>query len=139
MAIMEPLSTSDIAPSRRRCRRPWRTKFREAGRGVKLGIRGHASFFVHFFCAALVVSAAAALGCDLLEWAVLLGCIGGVLTAELFNSALETLFHGLDAPTKLRLKGVLDIAAGAVLVASGAAAAIGGLVLGNRVLAVFFP
>src|SRR5437879_8667753 len=87
-----------------RPRRPWRQKFREAIRGVKLGVRGHSSFFVHFFCAALVIAAAAVLQCDLVEWCVLLGCVGLVLTAELFNSALETLFHGLDEPTKRRLK-----------------------------------
>ncbi|HEY1378808.1 MAG TPA: diacylglycerol kinase [Gemmataceae bacterium] len=117
--------------ARRPCRR-WRDKFLDAGRGVKLGVRGHSSFFVHFFCAALVVAAAVALQCDVLQWAILLGCVGAVLTAELFNSALETLFRGLDDPTKQRLIGVLDIAAGAVLLASATAAAVGGLVLGHR-------
>ena len=62
----------------------------------------------------------------------MLGCVGAVLTAELFNSALETLFHGLDAATKQRLTGVLDISAGAVLLASATAAAVGSLVLGYR-------
>jgi diacylglycerol kinase len=140
MAIMVPPLREDVPvadrPPLRRSRRRWRAKFREAGRGVKLGIRGHSSFFVHFFCAALVAAAATALQCDVLEWAVLLGCVGGVLAAELFNSALETLFHGLDAATKQRLVGVLDIAAGAVLVASVTAAVVGAIVLGHRLWAV---
>src|SRR3954452_16136707 len=89
-------------PARPKPRRPWRGKFREAARGVKLGVRGHSSFFVHFFCAALVVAAPVALQSSVAEWCVLLGCVGGVLTAELFNSALETLFHGLDAATQDR-------------------------------------
>src|SRR5207249_11700618 len=42
--------------------RSWRSKFRDALRGVKLGIRGHSSFFVHFFFAALVIAAAIVLG-----------------------------------------------------------------------------
>jgi diacylglycerol kinase len=71
----------------------------------------------------------------LVEWCILVGCIGAVLTAELFNSALETLFHGLDYAAKQRLHGVLDIAAGAVLVASTTAALIGTLVLGQRLIA----
>src|SRR5438477_7837843 len=98
-------STDAVAepPSRPKKPRRWRDKFRDAARGVKLGVRGHSSFFVHFFCAALVVAAALALQCDVAEWAVLLGCVGAVLTAELFNSAVETLFHGLDGPTKQRL------------------------------------
>ena len=123
-------------PARPRRRRPWRDKFGDAFRGLKLGVRGHSSFFVHFFFAALVVAAALVLQCALIEWCVLLGCVGAVLTAELFNSALETLFHGLDGATKQRLSGVLDIAAGAVLLASATAAVIGGLLLGNRLLAL---
>ena len=106
----------------RRPRRPWREKFRDALRGWKFGIRGHSSFFVHFFCAALVLAAAVALQCSLMQWALLLLCIGVVLTAELFNSAIETLHRGLDDLTRERTWKALDIAAGAVLMASVTAA-----------------
>jgi diacylglycerol kinase len=115
-------------PPRTKPRRSWRAKFHEAFRGVKLGVRGHSSFFVHFFFAALVVAAAIALHCDRTEWCLLLGCIGLVLTAELFNSAVETIFHGLDEAAKARGRNCLDIAAGAVLLASITAAVIGVLV-----------
>jgi diacylglycerol kinase len=109
--------------------RPWRHKFGDAFRGIKLGIRGHSSFSVHFFFAALVVAGAMVLRCGLEQWCLLLGCIGMVLTAELFNSALETLFRGLDEPTKQRVWPALDIAAGAVLLASLTAAVIGTAIL----------
>jgi diacylglycerol kinase len=122
---------------RRRPRRRWREKFRDAFRGIKRGVRGHSSFFVHFFFAALAVAAGAVLNCVLWEWCVLLGCIGLVLTAELFNSALETLFHGLDEQTKGRIVGCLDIAAGAVLMASLTAALLGALVIANRLAQIF--
>src|SRR5438105_1140113 len=121
----EPLQTP-------RPRRPWAHKFRDALRGLKFGIRGHSSFFVHFFAAALVIAVAAAMGCTLMQWAMLLLCIGGVLTAELFNSAIETLHRGLDAETRERTWKSLDIAAGAVLMASVTAAVVGLLVLGKR-------
>jgi diacylglycerol kinase len=117
--------------------RRWREKFREAARGVKLGVRGHSSFAVHFFFAGLVVAVAAVVRCDWLDWCLLLGCVGLVLTAELFNSAVETLFHGLDSATKNRLVGCLDIAAGAVLVASLTAAVVGTIVLGRRFALLF--
>lgn len=125
---------ADPEPPRRKKPRRWRDKFREAFRGVKLGVRGHSSFFVHFFFAVLAVAAAVVLGCDLVEWCLVVGCIGFVMTAELFNSAVETLFHGLDAESKGRIHGCLDIAAGAVLVAGTTAAAVGTLVFGNRLL-----
>jgi len=116
-------------PPRPRSRRPWRDKFRVALRGLKLGVRGHSSFAVHFFFAALVLVSAIVLSCELWQWCVLLGCIGFVLTAELFNSAIETLFRGLDEATRERVWPALDVAAGAVLLASFSASVIGGLVL----------
>lgn len=118
-------------------RRRWRDKFREAFRGTKRGIRGHSSFYVHFFCAALVVAMAVALDCGWLEWCLLIGCIGFVFVAELFNSAIETLFHGLDGDSKRRIQGCLDIAAGAVLVASTTAAVVGGIIFARRFVAFF--
>jgi diacylglycerol kinase len=113
--------------------RSWPQKFREAFRGAGFGIRGQSSFVVHFASAALVVVAAAVLQCELIEWCVLIGCVGAVLTAEMFNSALETMFLGLEPGARDRHFAALEIAAGAVLTASVTAAVIGFLVLGRRV------
>jgi diacylglycerol kinase len=133
MATLPPLPDLDEAADTKRPRRPWPMKFRDALRGLKYGIRGHSSFFVHFFVAALVIVAAIALGCDASDWGVLLLCIGLVLTAELFNSAIETMHRGLDAETRERNWKALDIAAGAVLMASVTAAVVGAVTLGNRI------
>ena len=89
MAYMSQLPEQDERVENARPRRPWSQKFRDALRGLKFGVRGHSSFCVHFFVAALVIVGAFALGCDASDWAVLLLCIGLVLTAELFN-CLET-------------------------------------------------
>jgi diacylglycerol kinase len=125
-----------VAEDEHNAPRPWSYKFRDAFRGIKLGIRGHSSFAVHFFFAALVIAAAIVLSCSLEQWCILLGCIGLVLTAELFNSAIETLFRGLDESTKERVWPCLDVAAGAVLLASATAAIIG-LVVFLRQLGVY--
>lgn len=122
---------------RNRPRRSWRHKFRDALRGLKQGVRGHSSFFVHFFFSALVLAAGMVLHCGPLEWCLLLGCIGMVITAELFNSTIETIFHGLDEATKPRVRLCLDIAAGAVLLASITAAVIGSIVFLSRLLELF--
>jgi diacylglycerol kinase len=116
--------------------RTWRAKFADALRGWKYGIRGEVSFFVHFFFAVVVLAAAVVLQCSLVEWCLLLFCIGLVLTAELFNTALETLFRGLEPRIKERCARALDIAAGAVLMACITAAVIGSLVFLYR-LSVF--
>jgi len=57
---------------------------------------------VHFFFTALVIAAGIVLQCLWWEWCGLIACIGFVLTAELFNSAIETLFRGLDENTRER-------------------------------------
>lgn len=130
--IPEPIVPRE--PPGEKPRRDWRKKFAVAFRGLKLGIRGHSSFFVHFFFSALVMMAAIVFQCDAVQWCILLGCMGLVLTAELFNSALETLFQGLDEETKARAWPALDIAAGAVLFASMVASVIGSLVFVWRLL-----
>jgi diacylglycerol kinase len=128
LAILEPTTASRRQPN------SWRRKFGDAFRGLKRGIRGESSFFVHFFFTALVIAAAVAFGCDLLEWCLLLGCIGMVLVAELFNSAIETLCRGLDEATRARVWPCLDIAAGAVLLASFVAVIVGGLIFLKNLL-----
>lgn len=132
LTLLEP-----EAKSRVRCR-TWRDKFRVALRGIKLGMRGQSSFAVHFFFAAMVVAAGVVLQCEPWEWCVLIGCIGFVLTAELFNSAIETLFRGLDEATRERSWPALDIAAGAVLLASLTASAMGTIVLVRRLFFLHF-
>ena len=132
---MSLTTTASLAPVRAaRQRRSLHKKFAAAFRGIKLGVRGHSSFFVHFFFAALVLAGAVALECGPLQWCVLLGCIGMVLTTELFNSAIETLFAGLDEATKVRVWPALDVAAGAVLLASMTASVIGCVVFAARLV-----
>ncbi len=134
MAVLPPMSEQDDLVETKRPRRPWHEKFRDALRGLKFGIRGHSSFFVHFFATALVIAAAVALECRFVQWAVLILSIGFVLTTELINSAIETLHRGLDPETRERTWKALDIAAGAVLLASITAAIVGALVFGKRIL-----
>ncbi len=115
-------------------KRRWVEKFRDAIRGLQLGMRGHSSFYVHFPVAISALALAAILKCDRMEWCLIVGCIGLVLTAELVNSAIESLFRGLDDRAKERVSGSLDIAAGAVLVAALTAAIVGGLVFVPKIV-----
>ncbi len=132
------LLSSDVdrsAAERPRRRQTWRKKFLIAFRGIKFGVRGQSSFTVHFFCATGVIMAAGVLGCDRVEWCLLLGCIGLVLTAELFNSSIETLFRGLDETAKERVWPSLDIASAGVLMASITASMVGLIILLPKLIA----
>jgi diacylglycerol kinase len=120
-----PLLPSPAETKRSRPRLSWRGKFHVALRGMKFGIRGHSSFAIHFFVAALVIAAGIVLHCNAVEWCLLVGCIGMVLTTELINSTIETLFACLDEAIRDKAWPCLDIAAGAVLMAALTAVVIG--------------
>ena len=120
-------------------RRSWAAKFADALRGVWLAVRHERSFRVHLPVAIAVFVLAAVFRCEWLEWCVLVGCVGAVLAAETFNSSLEALFHAQDDAVKNRVSGVLDRAAGAVLLVSVTAAAIGLIVFGRRLLMLVEP
>jgi diacylglycerol kinase len=114
--------------------RSWITKFRCAFRGAELGIRGQSSFFVHLFAAAAVIVAGLMLQVSRIEWCLLVICIAGVLTAEMFNSALESIARAITHEEDPHLGGALDIGSAAVLMAAIGAAAVGVLVFLHRLL-----
>ncbi len=113
--------------------RTWPHKFRDAFRGVKAGVRGQSSFFVHFFSTAAIIVAASVLRMDGYEWCILLLCIFSVLTAEMFNSAMESMAKAITDRSDPHLGISLDIGSGAVLIASIGSTIVGTLVFGHRV------
>lgn len=109
--------------------RRWSDKFRDAFRGIAQGVRGQSSFAAHLLITLLVIAVAAAIQVRLWEWAVLTLCMALVLTAEMFNSALEHLAKAVDREFNPHLGAALDIASGAVLIAALGAAIVGFLIL----------
>lgn len=107
----------------------WAAKFRCATLGVWFAFGGQSSFWVHLPITAAVIAIAAWLNLEPIQWAVLILAIGGVLTAELLNSSIELLVSVLHPQHHPRIGQALDVAAGAVLVMSLAAAAVGLIVL----------
>lgn len=84
------------------------------------------------------IALAALLGLSRVEWAILALTIGLVLAFEAMNSAVEYVVD-LVSPDYHELAGrAKDAAAGAVLLASLAASAVGAIVLGGRLLDRFW-
>ena len=113
--------------------RSWFRKFRDAFRGVKVGVRGQSSFRVHLAVAIVVAVAGIVLRVTLTEWCILGLCVAGVLTAEMFNSSLESMAKAITGESDPHLGNSLDIASAAVLVASVGSAIVGGIIFGHRV------
>ena len=114
--------------------RSWYVKFRDAFRGVILGVRGQSSFAAHFVCATLVVLLGAILRMNWMEWSLLVTCIFAVLTAEMFNSSLETLAKAIDTRRNPHLADGLNIASSAVLLSSIGAVIVGTIVFTARLI-----
>ncbi len=96
-----------------------------AFRGIRDGIREERNFRFHLVFGAYVVGFATQFSLSRAEWLVLCLCIGAVLCAELFNSAIERTVDRISTeqhPLSARAK---DLAAAAVLVLTIAVAVIG--------------
>ncbi len=72
------------------------------------------------------------------EWAILLLTIGAVLAAEALNTGIERMVDLLSPDQRQEAKHAKDAAAGAVLILSFAAAAIGFAILGPPLWHRFF-
>ena len=99
--------------------------FGYAWKGIRCCVGKEQNLSFHLIATVLVVIAGWQLGITRTEWAIVLLCIGMVIAAELFNTAIEKLVD-LVSPEQHPLAGqVKDIAAGAVLVCAAAAAMVG--------------
>jgi len=107
----------------------WRKKFAHAIRGLVVGVRGQDSFWVHLPALLAVIVWAAWLQVSSLRWLLLVVCIAIVLSAELFNSAIEHLARAITDEQHPEIRDALDIASGAVLIVSVGAAVVGMVVL----------
>jgi diacylglycerol kinase (ATP) len=108
--------------------------FNFAFEGVIHVLRTQRNLRIHFAIAAAVLIAAVSVGVDKLELMALLIAISFVLIAEMLNTALEA---GIDVATTSfdpLAKLAKDIAAGAVLIATVNAVAVGYLVFSDKIV-----
>ena len=111
--------------------------FLDAYRGIRMAVLGERSFLVHVPVALLVVIAGFLLRISRGEWLALVLCISLVLSLEVMNSGLERLAKAVTQERNVHVGAALDMAAGAVLVASIAAAVCGALVFVPHLMALW--
>src|SRR2546427_5579427 len=102
--------------------------FNYAFEGIIHVLRTQRNLRIHFAIAIAVIAAAALLGVNRLELISLLLAIAFVLVAEMVNSAIEGAIDVSTTSFDPNAKLAKDIAAGAVLIASITALAVGYLV-----------
>ena len=99
--------------------------FRYAFAGMRLLFGEEHNARIHATITVLVVVAGIVLRVSPVEWGVLVICIGMVLSAEAFNSAIERVANYLTTERDDRIRDIKDLAAGAVLLCAIAAAIVG--------------
>ncbi len=95
-------------------------KFANAFRGVKYAFLDH-SVRLQMVLALCAVCAGVILKLESMEWAAVIICIGGVLTAEILNTCIEKVCDMYDSHPNEKIAVIKDLGAGAVLCMSLAA------------------
>jgi diacylglycerol kinase (ATP) len=104
--------------------------------GIGHGLRTQANLRIHFLAAAGVIIAGLLFQLSTVEWAILVVTIMIVLSAELFNSAIEAAVDRMGSETHPLSRIAKDMAAGAVLISAIGAVIVGLLIFGPRLLAL---
>ncbi len=90
--------------------------FRYAIEGIISAIKSEVHLRFHIVIANLIAVFAGFYGISKMEWAILIVCIFAVISAELFNTAIEKAVDTATTEIKPTAKLAKDAAAGAVLV-----------------------
>lgn len=106
-------------------KRTWRAVFYSAIEGVIATFRTERNFRVHVLATIVIIAAGWFFHVDVGDWMLLTLAIAMVLGAELMNTAVEAAVDLCSPDWHPFAKKAKDAAAGAVLVASLAAAVIG--------------
>jgi diacylglycerol kinase (ATP) len=106
--------------------------FNYAIEGVIHVLRTQRNMRIHFAVAVVVIVVAAAVGVSKIELIALLISIAFVLVAEMINTAVESAIDAATTSFDPMAKLAKDIAAGAVLIASVNAVAVGYLVFAGK-------
>ena len=115
--------------------RGWRVKFANAFRGVACAVRDRGnspwqnSFLIHVPATIAVLVLAYLKQLDRVSVCLLVGCIALVWVSELINSSIEALARAVTDQPNEQVRMSLDIASGAVLIASLTAMVVGAILL----------
>lgn len=107
-----------------------------AASGVCFLVRSERNPRIQLACALVAVAVGFWLRITLTEWAIVVLCIGLVLTAETVNSAIERAVDHTSLDRHPLAGQAKDLAAGAVLIASIVSAVVGAILFVPRLLAL---
>ncbi len=108
--------------------------FGYAGRGILVLVLTQGNALIHLAATVAVITAGFFFKVTAGEWAALVLSMAAVWIAEGLNTAIEALADCITQENDPLIRRAKDVAAGAVLIAAMAAAVVGGIVFGPRLL-----
>ena len=112
--------------------------FLYAYKGFLYALKTQANFQIQIIVLVISMAAGFYFNIGTLEWLVLLLAIGIVISAELFNTAIEKILDFISPEYNKQAGLMKDIAAGAVLFSSIMAAIIGIIIFVPKIIERFF-
>ena len=112
--------------------------FKNARKGMRITLKSERNIRVHMFVGAFVLASAICFGFSISKICIILLTISAVISAEMFNSAIEFSLDAIFHNKYSRMVGMAkDIAAGAVMVVTVAAVLIGVLLFAPEIIDLF--
>lgn len=105
--------------------------------GIITAVKAERNLKIHLTLSGVVIILGFSLSITLIEWLVILIMVGGMLTAEMMNSAIERVVDLVTEDYHPLAKQAKDIAAGAVLFFAITSVLIGVLIFGPRLINLF--
>jgi diacylglycerol kinase len=99
--------------------------FAHALHGLQHALLHEQNFRIELFCAFVTIGCAFIFNISKIEWFVIIINIAAVLSAELFNTAIENLCNMIHKTTHPIIKIVKDVSAAAVVITTLSALACG--------------
>ncbi|UII54915.1 diacylglycerol kinase family protein [Cytobacillus spongiae] len=107
--------------------------FSFAYEGIKTAIKNERNLQIHFIVSVLVIVFGIIYSISMTEWVFICMLIGGVISLELLNSAIERVVDLVTDEYHPLAKQAKDIAAGAVLIYAILSVIVGGIIFIPRI------
>ena len=112
--------------------------FKYAGEGIVSSFKTERNMKIHIFIMLVVILAGILLELSAIEWIICVLLFAIVISAELFNTAIETIVDMVSPEKNEKAKLAKDVSAGAVLVVAIGAAMVGLVIFVPKVVELFF-
>jgi diacylglycerol kinase (ATP) len=116
---------------------PFFKSFTYAIKGIQLSLK-QLNMKVLVVCAFVAIFLGFVLEITIIEWCIILMCIGIVLSLEIINTTIENLVDLVEPNHNPKAGAIKDLSAGAVLVFSIISAVIGIMIFGKYILNLLF-